>query len=143
MSEYLNVNVMIIEYPGYGLYTGNGNASEAKINADSEYVYRFILQDTGMDEKNILIFGRSMGGGPACFIASNFNPGALMLMSRYTSIKAVTADKVGFFKFLVAERFTNLEAVKKAIMPTFILHGMADDVIPFHHGQTLANAAVG
>ena len=134
IGDYLNVNVIMIEFPGFGLYSGNGSASEAKIKQDSEYVFRFILQDTGMDPGNIFVFGRSMGGGPAAFLAANFPCGALCLMSTYTSIRAVTGDKVGWLRFLVSERFSNLECVKKADMPTFILHGMADDVIPFHHG---------
>ena len=92
------------------------------------------MQDTGMDPKNIFVFGRSMGGGPAAFLGANFPCGALLLMSTYTSIRAVTGDKVGWLRFLVSERFSNLECVQKANMPTFILHGMADDVIPFHHG---------
>ena len=64
-----------------------------------------------------------MGGGPACFLAGNFNPGALILMSTYTSIRAVAGDGYGFLKYFVSERFKNLEMVQKAKMPTFILHG--------------------
>ena len=64
-------------------------------------------------------------------------------MSTYTSIKAVAGDSVGFLKFLVSERFENLQMVKKAECPTFILHGMADEVIAFHHGEELAANSVG
>lgn len=102
-----------------------------------------MLQDTGMQEKDILVFGRSMGGGPACFLGGNFKPGALLLMSTYTSIKAVAGDSVGFLKFLISERFENIEMVKKAECPTFILHGMADEVIAYHHGEELAANSVG
>jgi len=87
IGDYLNINVLAMEYPGYGQYSQNGKASEVKIKQDAEYLYRFVLQDTGIAESDILIFGRSMGGGPACFLAGNFNPSALMLMSTYTSIR--------------------------------------------------------
>ena len=56
-----------------------------------------------MKEEDIIVFGRSMGGGPACFLAGNFNPGALLLQSTFTSIKDVTGDHVGFLKFIVSE----------------------------------------
>ena len=101
------------------------------------------MQDTGVKEQDIFVFGRSMGGGPACFLGGHFNPGALMLMSAYTSVRAVAGDKVGFLRFLVAERFTNIAMIARATCPTFILHGMADDVVPYHHGEELAQAAVG
>ena len=43
ISEYLNVNVLAVEYPGYGIYKNNGEASEAKVKEDAEYVYRFLI----------------------------------------------------------------------------------------------------
>lgn len=44
ISLYLNVNVLGVEYPGYGIYENNGSASEAKIKEDAEYVYKYVLQ---------------------------------------------------------------------------------------------------
>jgi hypothetical protein len=35
----------------------------------------------------LLVFGRSIGSGPACYLASMRKPKALILMSPYTSIK--------------------------------------------------------
>ena len=90
---------------------------------DAEYVYKFIIQDCGLLEEDIIVFGRSMGSGPAAFLGGNFNPGALCLMSAYTSIRAVAGDAVGFLRFLVSERFNNVDMVKRAQCPTFILHG--------------------
>ena len=135
MSQYININVLAIEYPGYGLYIDNGTATEQKIKEDAEYVYKFVLQDCGLKEEDIVIFGRSMGSGPAAFIAGTFNPGALCLMSAYTSIRSVAGDVVGLLRFLVAERFNNLEMIEATTCPTFILHGSVDEVIPVHHGQ--------
>jgi len=43
----------------------------------------------------------------------------------------------------VSERFENLKMVQQAHMPTFILHGQSDEVIDFHHGEELAQAAAG
>ena len=60
----------------------------------------------GIQEKDIIVFGRSMGGGPAAFLAGNFNPGALGLMSTYTSVKAAASSQVGgFLAFFLKERF--------------------------------------
>lgn len=65
-----------------------------------------------------------MGSGPSTYLAANYNPGALLLMSPYTSIKNVVRSKVGsFLSFLVAEHFDNLKLMPKVTCPTFILHG--------------------
>lgn len=143
ISNHCNINVLGMEYPGYGLYTGNGEASAQKIQQDAEYVYKYIIQECGILEEDIVVFGRSMGSGPASYLAGNFNPAALCLMSAYTSVKAVAGDVVGWLSFLVSQRFNNLEMVKKATCPTFILHGKQDEVIPFHHGKTLCKESKG
>jgi hypothetical protein len=54
-----------------------------------------------------------MGSGPATYLAANNNPGALILMSPYTSIKNVVKNKVGFLSFLVSEHFDNLKLMAK------------------------------
>lgn len=64
-----------------------------------------------------------MGSGPVIYISANYNPGALILMSPYTSIKEVVRNKVGFLSFLVAEHFDNLKLMPEVMCPTFILHG--------------------
>jgi hypothetical protein len=43
ISQYLNFNVIMPEYAGYGIYTGNGTASEQKIKEDAEYIYRYCI----------------------------------------------------------------------------------------------------
>ena len=54
-----------------------------------------------------------MGSGPAVYLASKYRPGALILMSPYTSIKNVVKNKVGILSFLVAEHFDNLKLMPK------------------------------
>ena len=59
-----------------------------------------------LSEKDIILYGRSIGSGPACYLASTKSPGALLLMSAYTSIKAVVKSIAGrLASFLVKERF--------------------------------------
>jgi hypothetical protein len=43
----------------------------------------------GIEEKNIIIFGRSMGTGPATHLASVRKPCSLLLMSAFKSIRAI------------------------------------------------------
>lgn len=92
IANYCNVSVLGVEYPSYSMYHNNGSATADKITEDAEYVYKFIVHDMGISEDDIIVFGRSMGSGPASFLAGTYNPRALCLMSAYTSIKRVAAD---------------------------------------------------
>ncbi len=108
LRQCLKLNVLAVEYPGYGIYKDAGGCNSEKITEDCDLVYQFIIQHTGLKEKDILVFGRSMGSGPATFISAHHDPGALILMSPYTSIKNIVKNKIGFFSFMVAEHFDNL-----------------------------------
>ena len=126
----LDLNVFGVEYPNYGVYEDPDGASEEKILRDAELVYNFVLDVTKTQEEDILVMGRSLGSGPATHLAAKYNPGHLLLMSPYTSIKSVATSKVGFLAFLVAQKFDNLSKMHKISCPTFILHGQRDTIIP-------------
>lgn len=64
-------------------------SNEENILDDALYVYDYINMVLGVEEKNIIVFGRSMGSGPATHIASQRNPASLLLMSAYTSIRGI------------------------------------------------------
>ena len=64
-------------------------ANEDNILNDAVYVYDYVNQVLGVDQENIIVFGRSMGSGPATHVASVRRPAALLLMSPFKSIRAV------------------------------------------------------
>ena len=102
MRTALKINLLGVEYPGYGIYEDSAGASEDKIFRDAELVYNFVQGVSNLREKDIILLGRSLGSGPATYIAANYSPGGLILMSPYTSIKSVANGKVGFLSFLLA-----------------------------------------
>ena len=135
LRSVLHIHVLAVEYPGYGVYSGKPNA-EAILN-DAECVYNFVLS-LGVDPKDILVFGRSIGSGPATFLARNRKIGSLMLMSAYTSIKSAAkhfAGKIG--ETLIKERFENAKNMPYITCPTFLVHGIKDNIIPYSHSQKL------
>ena len=67
----------------------------------------------GFKPKDIFLFGRSIGTGPAITFARLFNPAGLICVSPYTSIKKVAANVVGsFLSLLVHEHFNNIDSIK-------------------------------
>lgn len=87
------MHVLAIEYPGYGIYDGNPDAYQIQVDADLVYTYLTKVQN--IPESSIILFGRSIGTGPAAFLASKHEPCALLLMSPFTSIRDIIKESAG------------------------------------------------
>jgi fermentation-respiration switch protein FrsA (DUF1100 family) len=128
-----------MEYPGYSIYVGEPNADQ--ILRDAEIVYDFLYLEAGIPQENIMLFGRSIGSGPATHLAAKKDPSALILMSAYTSIRAVVRDYFGkIAQYLIAERFNNLEHIENVKCPVLLLHGASDKLITKEHAVSLFRA---
>lgn len=128
------MNILIPEYPGYGIYKSFSSSAE-QMEYDSEQVYKYLL--TKLHYKNIYIFGRSIGTGPAVHVASNFQTNGLILMSAYTNIKAVAKGLVGILSFLVKDRFLSKDKISKVECPILLVHGKSDTLINYKQSQEL------
>lgn len=132
----LQIHVIVVEYPGYGLYSGKPKAE--KILKDADSVYEFVNSVLGFAPNDIFAFGRSIGSGPSTHVARYRGLGCLFLMSPYTSIKDVVESVAGkLAKKLVADRFRNIDNMPYITCPTLIIHGVVDTLIPYSHSQEL------
>ena len=132
----LNVHVLVVEYPGYGLHPGQ--PSESSICATADAVVGYLTQEMEWPAEDIIVLGRSIGSGPACYLAAKTRFCCLVLVSAYTSIKAVVGHVAGkLAQLFVAQRFKNIEAIKSVTCPVFFLHGLRDTLIPAWQSQEL------
>jgi len=76
-----------------------------------------------MKEKDIILLGRSMGSGPTVHLAATRKPGAVVLVSPYTSIKNLVYERVGPLSAFVKEQFDNQSLMKEIKSPTLLIHG--------------------
>lgn len=135
----MEMHVLAVEYPGYGLYK-TSKPSEEQIKEDALTIYEYLTQCMGIPEHDIILFGRSMGSGPTSYLSSIKQPCCSLLMSPYTSIKDAAKSLLGWASFLtviVYEKFRNIDAIKNARCPVFFLHGQMDTLIPHTHSQEL------
>lgn len=129
--------VVTMEYPGYSVYKAS-EISEEIIIKDSEAVMHYLVHKCKVALPRVLVMGRSLGSGPACWVAKNYEVAGLILISPFISIKEVASHHYGVFGSLfIKNRFDNLENIKAARCPTLIIHGMLDDVVPVRHSDTL------
>ena len=137
LTQIWSSHVIVVEYPTYGTYT-NHPLSEENMKQDAEDVYDFLRLKMGLNPQQILIFGRSMGSGPACHLAANRAVGGLILFSAYKSVKEAAKSLVGgFFGGFVRDRFRNIDVITKIACPTIFIHGEKDKVIPCQHTKEL------
>lgn len=143
ISASLNMNVLAVEYPNYGLYKSASSLNAETINNDAEVIFKFINEVENIKESNIIIMGRCVGSGPATYLATKHSVMALILLSPFKSIKEAVKTmfprlSVGtLLKSLVKERFNNYENIGKVMSPILFIHGKEDNVIPPIHSVEL------
>jgi fermentation-respiration switch protein FrsA (DUF1100 family) len=132
--------VLLVEYPGYG--RSAGNPSEASIREAILAAYDWARNSPEVDPTRIVAYGRSLGGGAACIVATSRPVAALILESSFTSVRALGRQLL-VPGFLIRDPFENLVALRSYRGPLLVLHGNHDEVIPVEHGRRLAAAVPG
>lgn len=137
----LGVNVMELDYRGYGKSEGSPN--EAGVYRDADAAYSYLTDTRKIAAKNIFIYGHSLGGAVAVDLAARRECGGLIVESSFTSIPDMARHiyRVPLARFLPASRFDSLGKIASVKAPVLIIHGTRDPVIPFDMGRRLFEAA--
>lgn len=137
------VGVMLVEYRGYGDAEGEA-PSEAGLYADAEAALD-VLTLRGVEAKRIVLWGTSLGTGVAAEMARRGRGGRLVLVTPYTSIPDLVTSVVPFVPahLLIADHFDSLSKAPGIGIPTVVIHGDADEIVPFAMGERLAGAIPG
>ena len=130
-----------MEYSGYSIY--KGKTSSEVIKEDSQYVYNYIINKLGFKQEHIIVMGRSIGTGVALELMQKINPGALVLISPFASIKSLAREFIGFLGHLLAkETYDNRTNILSVSCPTFFVHGRKDDVVSVENSIELASTSL-
>jgi abhydrolase domain-containing protein 17 len=127
----LGFSVFGYDYRGYG--TSEGTPTEKAAYQDIDSVYNYLTQKLNISPQEIIVFGRSVGGGSAIDLAARKPVAGLIVEGSFTSIFRVVVP----VPLLPFDKFTNLDKIKKVKCPVLIMHGTIDKVIPFSHGEKL------
>ena len=137
----MGFSVLAYDYGGYGY--SEGQPSEARIYADAEAMWQYLVDELGVAPKEIVIFGRSLGGAAAVHLASKVQPAAVVLESTFTSIPDVVRKlPLGFLVVrYIRHNFPSLAKIKDIHAPLLVIHSPEDDVVPYELGRKLFEAA--
>ena len=137
----LGLSTLILDYRGYG--RSAGGPSEEGTYRDATAAWRYLVEERGIPPQRIVVFGRSLGGGVAVWLASQETPRALIVESTPTSIPDMGAGVYPFLpvRLLARIHYDSLRRIPEVGCPVLVVHSREDEIIPFEHGRRLFSAA--
>ncbi|KAJ6892922.1 alpha/beta hydrolase domain-containing protein 17B-like [Populus alba x Populus x berolinensis] len=133
LSSHLNLNLVGYDYSGYG--QSSGKPSEHETYSDIEAAYKCLEETYGVKEEDIILYGQSVGSGPALELATHL-PGlrAVILHSPILSGLRVMYPIKKTFWFDI---YKNIDKIPLVNCPVLVIHGTEDEVVNFSHGKQL------
>jgi len=137
----LGLNVMIFDYRGYG--QSEGKPTEKGTYDDANAAWNYLVTEKNVSEEQILIYGRSLGGPIAAWLAKEQNPTGLILESTFTSYDDIAGNLIPIIPISLLSRFDydTIGYLKKVQCPVMVIHSKDDERISFSHGQSLYKSA--
>jgi len=141
MFYRLGYSTLIFDYRGYG--NSGGKPTEQGTYRDAEAAWRYLTEQRHIPECRIVLFGESMGGAVAAWMAARQNPAALVISSGFTSVPDLGQQLYPYLpvRLLARIRYDTRESLRSVTAPVLIAHSKADDIIPYEHGRALFAAA--
>ena len=130
------VNVLLVEFPGYG--HSEGRPSRATLRETFTQAYDWLIERSEVDPERVVVWGRSIGGGVASDLALSRPVKALILQSTFSSMATMAWKNFRAPGFLLRDRYDVAGAVAMFEGPVLLIHGTRDEVIPYSHAEGIA-----
>ena len=135
-------NVAAVEYQGFGVANQFGEPSEEALYGDADAGWAYLTEELGVPGTDIVLYGWSLGSGPATYLAAKKEAAAVATEGAFTAVIDAGAEAYPWLPLglLVRHRFPNLERAESLTEPWLVFHAEADRIVPFSHGSALAEA---
>jgi pimeloyl-ACP methyl ester carboxylesterase len=134
------LTVLLVDYRGYG---GNpGSPTERGLAEDADAAWSFLAGRWG---SRLLYFGESLGAAVVTALAVRHPPAGLVLRSPFTDLPAVGRVHYPFLpvRLLARDRFPVAGLIGQVAVPTLVVYGTADSVVPAAQSAAVAKSAAG
>lgn len=136
----LGLNVLIVDYRGYG--KSQGHPTEAGLYKDALAAYDTLIKRSDVNIDKIIAYGVSLGGVVAIDLALKRKVAALWTESTLTSAADMAKRLYPFIpSFLIRIKMDNLNKIAEVNVPKLMIHSQDDSVVPFEMGQQLFDTA--
>ncbi|MGR6967761.1 alpha/beta hydrolase [Geodermatophilus sp. URMC 61] len=133
--------VLLFDYRGYG---GNpGSPSEERLARDVRAARAHLVEEAGVSPDRLLYLGESLGAGVVTELATEHPPAGLVLRSPFVDLAAVGAEHYPFLpvRALLRDRYPVAERIATIRVPTTVVLGDADSIVPPAQSRAVAAAA--
>lgn len=129
--------LFVLPFPS--LLTTPGDPSEEHCYADIDAAYSYLRDTLQVPARNVVLYGRSLGSGPSCYLASRTADegrplGGLILHAPFQSVYRVVLESGCT---LPGDKFPNIDFLPFVRSPVMLIHGTKDQIVPFHHSEQL------
>ncbi|HEV8472174.1 MAG TPA: alpha/beta hydrolase [Methylomirabilota bacterium] len=138
LADQLGVGVFMYDYRGYG--RSEGTPSEVGLVSDALGARAALLRE-GVAPEHLVYFGRSLGAAVTLDLALAHPPRAVVLESPFASVRAMANTVLPGVGYVFRTRWDSLGKIARLRAPLLVLHGDADEVIPYAQGKALFDAA--
>ncbi len=137
----LGLSVLIIDYRGYG--KSDGRTSEAGTYCDARAAWDYLVSTRGFNERNIILFGRSLGGAIATQLATKVKAGALIVESTFSSAEALAKSVYWFLpvRLLARIHYPTAKYILHVSSPVLVIHSPKDEIVPYKQGRQIFDLA--
>ncbi len=141
LSNQFDANVMAAEFRGYA--DDEPKPDEQGVLADCHAARKYLMDAYNVRTDEIILYGRSLGGGCAVALAADGGAQALVLERTFDRLVDVAANQYPVIPvhWLMRNRYDSIERMANYHGPLIQLHGTSDELIPIAHGQRLFDSA--
>lgn len=134
------IGIAMMSYRGYSGSTGY--PTEAHNVADAILLLDTLVAE-GIKEKDIVLYGESLGAAVAVQVAARRAVGGLILDAPFTSMTEMATRTYPFLPVrpLLADRYDSIDHITRVTAPLLVLHGERDELIPVAMGRAMHAAA--
>lgn len=131
--------VLLLDYRGYGGNPGSPSEQGLAMDADAAVA---ALEELGYPPERTLYLGESLGTGVVAALQARTPPAGVVLRSPFTDLADVGAHHYPWLpvRLLLRDRFPVLEHVVDSEVPTTVVRGSADEVVPTGLSAEVADA---
>jgi len=132
----MGFSVLAYDFRGYG--ASEGRPSETGVCRDIQAAWDWLTGEAGVPAGRVIVYGRSVGGGPSVWLAAQQPVAGLVLESSFRSAGRVPLG----FRFLLIDWFPSQQRIARVNCPVLLMHGKEDRTIGPSHSVGLHKRAL-
>lgn len=140
LSNTLEVSIFAFDYRGYG--KSEGKPFEDGLLADGEAAQRWLATRAQIQPQDVVLYGRSLGGGVVVYLASKLGARALIPERTFHSMVEIGAAQYPWIpvRWLMRNRYPSSQRIAQYDGHLLQVHGTVDRLIPLASARALFDA---